>query len=341
MVFTGCKENEAVKIMKGGGAEQANQSHSNNNNTYIFTLFHWGVNNHFDKTHEYHCLSGTNRKIYMQWMMEESREIIRWYEMKFKNEKKIILFVPILIFILLINPATAFLEISSPGNNEIVGGRIDVITSWSSTEAPSIQHLHVTATYYNTNGDAIVGTIGYAVIPSNSLSHTFSWDTSSYPNGIPITIRATTDYAGNPAKTIYVNNPYPTVIFSSPSEGANIYQGTILPVTVECNRLDPNYNGIRWYSLLAQNNGVLGITISPAVPSYSNTWNIDTTPYLGEYQFQAYCEDTSGKGTYSIRKINIISPQSQGNSIPEFPTVALPVIAVICLMFLFQRRKSA
>lgn len=28
------------------------------------------------------------------------------------------------------------------------------------------------------------------------------------------------------------------------------------------------------------------------------------------------------------------------NGIPEFPTVALPVIAVICLMFLFQRRKG-
>ena len=51
--------------------------------------------------------------------------------------------------------------------------------------------------------------------------------------------------------------------------------------------------------------------------------------------------NSEGDGYYSISEVQAFGRlEDNGNGIPEFPTVALPIIAVIGLMFLFHRRKG-
>jgi len=58
--------------------------------------------------------------------------------------------------------------------------------------------------------------------------------------------------------------------------------------------------------------------------------SIENCPYVAN----ANQLDTDGDG------IGDACESSNDASVPEFPTVALPIIAMICLMFLFQRRKG-
>lgn len=83
--------------------------------------------------------------------------------------------------------------------------------------------------------------------------------------------------------------------------------------------------------------GILLISISAAMAVDFDSDNIPTALEILS-NTNPINSDSNGDG---IMDGNLVNSRSGGSSqIPEFPTVALPVIAVIGLLFIFQRRKG-
>lgn len=70
--------------------------------------------------------------------------------------------------------------------------------------------------------------------------------------------------------------------------------------------------------------------------------NVDVSSFAGStvslYFVETIPEDYTGPAQFEIDAISLINQPSA--DIPEFPTIALPVISIVGLMFLFQRRTD-
>jgi hypothetical protein len=66
-----------------------------------------------------------------------------------------------------------------------------------------------------------------------------------------------------------------------------------------------------------------------------------TADMLGDYIITLWVIDSTGRSSNTQDTVTVSCSNGEPGEeeIPEFPTVALPIVAVIGLMFLFQRRK--
>lgn len=215
----------------------------------------------------------------------------------------------LLSLLLVLSPAAvlADVEITSPSDGATVGGIVPVVVSYSGTLQWPV--------FYLTSG-----LFGWHWLdePALSGSYTYYWDTSYIPNGTEKGIYVYAFMAGSISGTsqaiwVTVYNPYPVVIITSPTDGAVISPETsVLPVTLEYHNLEPNYHGIRYISFVTSGNDVRRLNLPDNPASGSYTWNLDIRTYpLGDHWILAYCEDTSGKGTYTQINFTKATPSPQ------------------------------
>lgn len=135
------------------------------------------------------------------------------------------------------------------------------------------------------------------------------------------------DKAGNSASTtvsgINIDKTIPSITISSPEAKDYLQSGSI---TLNFNVLDTISGIDSTISYLDSNTVINGEVIDLS------------TLTLGQHTLTVNAIDKAGNTETKSVIFNILNKGAE--QIPEFPTVALPVIAVIGLMFLFQRRKG-
>lgn len=172
----------------------------------------------------------------------------------------------------------------------------------------------------------LVLTLGILIMLVAMLTSVASAVTYTYPNEPFYTITLTTP------DTAMANNPF-TITLNY--QHISSYETDASTALLVINGYDENGNYVDIYTKDQQQ--VIAGTATFVVPWLS----------AGSYWCSGHFYDSSGKniagytfGSPSTNFVNLVVYDSPPNSIPEFPSVALPVAAILGLVTILGRRKN-
>ena len=149
---------------------------------------------------------------------------------KFPFKKWIFYFCACLFYLVFNVSAFAGISIDSPGDGATVGGIVPITVSAASSDVYPIYYLGC-----STNPGGF-----YLAVPAASVTHTWQWDSTYYPDGGPVTIAAVALPIAGPIGSytteinVNVYNPRPFISITSPTDGAYISPDTTnLSVTAQ------------------------------------------------------------------------------------------------------------
>jgi hypothetical protein len=166
------------------------------------------------------------------------------------------------------------------------------------------------------NGDAIKDSAGIASVSKGSSGTTETYTIATNNVGVDIKGLCVITGANIPKRGISGNGPYNSWDFQHPSTKDSFwFEGS----------------GTQLLRANGQTKDVGRATFTPSIPNTDRTYVLHVSDTTGNY--------CPGGTTRSPKTCFYYPGGSPPTTVPEFPTVALPIAAVIGLVFFFQGKK--